>query len=66
MKSNKQLPKDPDLAGVEKALIRSAKSALTLARQTKTPCYIVKDGQIVDISVRRKSPAVSRVRTTNK
>lgn len=50
MKAKKQLPTDPDLAGVDKALKRAAKSARTLARQTKTPCYVVKDGKIVDIS----------------
>ena len=46
----------PNLAGVDKALRRAAKSALTLARQTKTPCYIVNDGQIVDIAVRKRVP----------
>lgn len=56
MNVKKALPKDPDLAGVDKALRRAAKSALTLARQTKTSCYVVQDGQIVDIAVRRKTP----------
>lgn len=56
MNANKQLPTDPDLAGVDKALRRAAKSALALARRTKTPCYVMIDGQIVDIAVRRKKP----------
>ena len=55
MISKKPLPSDPDLAGVDKALRRAAKSALALARQTKTPCYVVKDGKIVDIALRKKS-----------
>lgn len=55
MSAKKQLPKDPDLAGVDKALKRAAKSARMLARQTKTPCYVVKDGKIVDISSRRNT-----------
>jgi len=59
MNVKKQLPKDPDLAGVGKALIRAAKSAQTLARQTKTPCYVVKDGKIVDISGYQKVSAQS-------
>jgi len=57
---SKPLPSDPDLAGVDKALRRAAKSALTLARQTKTPCYIVKDGEIVDIAVRKSVPRQGR------
>lgn len=55
MSVKKLLPKDPDLAGVDKALRRAAKSARALARQTKTPCYVVKDGKIVDIAGRRKT-----------
>ncbi|TWJ19046.1 hypothetical protein [Geobacter argillaceus] len=50
MTTKKQLPMDSDLAGVDKALKRAAKSAHTLARKTKTPCYVVKDGKIVDIA----------------
>lgn len=49
MTAKKQLPVDPDLAGVDKALKRAAKSAHTLARKTKTPCYVVKDGKLIDI-----------------
>lgn len=42
MTARKLLPTDPDLAGVDVALRRAAKSALKLARQTNTPCYVVK------------------------
>jgi hypothetical protein len=54
MTTKKQLPLDSDLAGIDKALKRAAKSALTLVRQTKTPCYVVKDGKIVDIAEQNK------------
>lgn len=53
MTTNKQLPKDSDLAGVDKAIKRAAKSALALARKTKTPCYVLQDGKIQDIAVRQ-------------
>lgn len=56
MKVKNKLPTDPDLAGVETALRRAAKSARALARRTKTPCYIVKDGKIVNVAEARKAP----------
>lgn len=56
MKVKKELPKDPDLSGVETALRRAAKSARALAQRTKTPCYIVKNGKIVNIAKTRKAP----------
>ena len=54
MTAKRELPIDPDLAGVDNALKRAARSALALARQTKTPCYVVKDGKIVNIAERKK------------
>jgi len=53
MTARKLLPTDPDLAGVDMALRRAAKSALKLARQTNTPCYVIKDGKIVNIAERQ-------------
>jgi hypothetical protein len=50
MSDKKALPKDSDLAGVEKALKRAAKAARALARKTHTPCYVVKEGKIVNIA----------------
>lgn len=50
-------PKSPlneEFAGIDAALKRAAKAAHLLARKTKTPCYIWKDGQIVDIAERKK------------
>lgn len=37
------------------ALKRAAKTALRLARATKTPCYVEIDGRIVDIAARGAS-----------
>lgn len=60
MSAKKPLPKDPDLAGVGKALKRAAKAALTLARKTHTPCYVLKDGKIVNIAERQTASRVSK------
>lgn len=49
------LPKDPDLLGSVQAMKRSAANALKLARKTHTPCYVVKDGKIVNVAKRQKS-----------
>jgi len=64
MSVRKQLPKDPDLAGVEKALKRAAKSARMLARQTKTPCYVIKEGKIVNIAERQVTYRPSKRKPT--
>ncbi len=53
MKTKAARPKDPDLASVEKALKRAGKSARLLAKKTATPCYVVKDGKIVNVTERR-------------
>ena len=50
------LPKDPDLLGSVQAMKRSAVNALKLARKTHTPCYVVKDGTIVNAAERQKVP----------
>jgi len=49
MKSNGK-PKDNDLLGSHAALKRAARRALETARRTGTPCYVMKDGKIVDIA----------------
>lgn len=53
MNAKKALPKDADLANVGKALKRAAKTARSLARKTDTPCYVLKDGKIVNVAERR-------------
>ena len=49
MKSNSQ-PKDADLRGALPALKRAARRALELARQTGTPCWVLRNGRMVDIA----------------
>ena len=53
MKSNGQ-PKDRDIAGSKAALKRAAKQALALARRTGTPCWVMRDGKLVDLAKRRR------------
>ncbi|MCL5945435.1 MAG: hypothetical protein M1472_01105 [Planctomycetes bacterium] len=50
---NRNLPKDPDLLGALPALRRAAREALRLAIATGTPCYVVRDGKIVNIAAKR-------------
>ena len=50
-------PKDKDLWGSQAALERAARAALAIARSTGTPCYVLKQGKIVDIAARRKRTA---------
>jgi len=56
MKVNGQ-PKDRDIAGSMAALKRAAKQALALARQTGTPCWVMRDGKLVDLAKRRRITA---------
>ena len=60
--NTKAKPKDKDLLGSFAALKRAARSALTTARNTGTPCYILQHGKIVDIAAARQRP-VRRVAT---
>lgn len=53
MTTKKKLPNDADLANVEKALKRAAKSAHELAKKTHTPCYVFKEGKIVNVAERQ-------------
>ena len=39
---------DPDMEGVEAALLRAARRAREIARQTNTPLIIVRDGVLVE------------------
>jgi hypothetical protein len=39
---------DPDMEGVEAALLRAAQRAREIARQTNTPLIIVRDGVLVE------------------
>jgi diaminopimelate decarboxylase len=53
MKPNGQ-PKDRDIAGSKAALTRAAEQALALARRTGTPCWVMRDGKLVDLARRRR------------
>lgn len=62
MRNNGKLT-DKDLLGSLPALKRAARSALTTARNTRTPCYVLKHGKIVDIAaVRHRSSKRSAAR----
>jgi len=58
---NEKLPKDPDLLGSVQAMKRSAANALKLARKTHTPCYVVKDGKIVNVAERQKTSRTEKI-----
>lgn len=60
MNRRPKVPENAEFVAIDAALKRAAKAAHTLARKTKTPCYIWKDGKIVDITIREKAPAKGR------
>jgi hypothetical protein len=47
---NTTQPTDPDQIGSLAAIKRAALRARELARQTNTPCYVMRSGRIVDVS----------------
>ena len=47
---NNPQPTDTDRVGSLAAIKRAALRARDLARQMNTPCYVMRDGQIVDVS----------------
>jgi hypothetical protein len=57
MKRKAMGSKDPDIIASEKALRRAAKRALEIGLQTGTPVYVIKNGEIVDLTkdYRRKA-----------
>ena len=61
MKSNGK-PKDKDLLGSQAALKRAARRALATARRTGTPCYVMQDGELVDIARAGRAPRRSASR----
>ncbi len=55
--------KDPDILAADVALRRAARRARELGRKTGTPVYVLKNGQIVDLTLewkRRKRRTRSR------
>ena len=47
MNTEKKIIHDPDLAKVEAALLRAGARAREIARKTRTPLIIYKDGKIM-------------------
>jgi hypothetical protein len=41
---------DPDMRGTWPALLRAAKKALKIARESGTPCYVLRDGRLVNLN----------------
>lgn len=50
MHKKTKTPLNTEFAGIDAALKRAAKAAHLLARKTNTPCYIWKDGKIVNLT----------------
>lgn len=48
---------DPDLQKVEPALRRAAQSARELALRTGTPCYVWRDGKLINIGSLQMNPS---------
>ena len=48
MKKSKHTTRDPDLLGVEPALLRAAKAARRIAKATNTPLIIWENGKVVE------------------
>jgi hypothetical protein len=60
-----KVPMNDELAGIDAALRRAAKAAHALARKTKTPCYIWKDGQIVDMTAKQNKSSQGKLIPSN-
>ncbi len=60
MSEKNDLIENPEFAAVDAALKRAAKAAHTLARKTKTPCYIWQDGAIVDLTVSQRRKNINK------
>jgi hypothetical protein len=52
--------KDPDILASYEALRRAARRALELGLQTGTPVYVLRRGQIVDLTKEKNSRAKSK------
>ena len=56
----KREPRDADLRGATVALQRAAHRARDLAMQTGTPCYVMREGRIVDALTGREAKLPGR------
>ena len=64
MKPNPSLPTDPDQVGSLAAIKRAALRARELARQMNTPCYVMRNGQIVDVSTESLPAKITEAKTS--
>lgn len=58
MSKKQAIQTNTEFAAVDAALKRAAKAAHTLARKTKTPCYVWKDGAIVNVVEPKKKRTI--------
>lgn len=57
MKSRtEQLPVEADQLGSRAAIRRAALRARELARQTNTPCYVLRNGRVIDVTRESQQP----------
>ena len=56
----KREPRDADLRGATVALQRAAQRARELAIRTGTPCYVMREGRIVDALTGREAKLPGR------
>ena len=54
------LPNNPDLQGATVALKRAARHARELAERTGTPCWVMRNGKIVDAVTGQEAPSPRR------
>lgn len=54
------LPNDPDLQGATIALKRAARRARELAKRTGTPCWVMRNGRIVDAVTGKEASTMQR------
>jgi hypothetical protein len=59
MTNKKMNWKDPDILASEKALRRAARRALEIGLQTGTPVYVIKRGEIIDLT-KQPHPRIRR------
>jgi len=53
--------KDPDIIASETALRRAARRALQIGIETGTPVYVIKKGQIVDLTKEKRRKSKARI-----
>jgi hypothetical protein len=58
-KRQPKLPNDPDLPGATIALKRATRHTRELAERTGTPCWVMRNGKIVDAVTGKEAPAQS-------